>query len=175
MSSLSTRSYCIIAVVACAACEAAPAPQDWSHGWDTLLQSQFADFGYASYTDADAIFLAAHYAGLSVEKCSGPNNTEEVVWANARLIKSKNAATKMVFYWATDQAALLCYGESVRQPYLSNPSLWLKDDAGDFIYANPDAPVMDYCNPMARAWWTGVPLYVFYARNRPRYAPSTQP
>lgn len=42
-----------------AVCAAAPPPQDWSHGWDTLLEAQFADFGYAPYTDADATFLAS--------------------------------------------------------------------------------------------------------------------
>ena len=122
-------------------------------------EAQFADFGYQPYTDAEATFLAGHYAGLSVEKCSGPNNTEEVVWANSKLVKSKNPATKMVFYWAVDQGALGCYGDAVTRPYLSNPSLWLKDDAGAHIYPSPNAaPVMDYCSPAARAWWTGVPL-----------------
>jgi hypothetical protein len=79
-----------------AAAAAAIPPQDWSHGWDTLQQAQFADFGYAPYSDSDATFLASHYAILSVEKCSGANNTEEVVWANARLVKARNPNTKMV-------------------------------------------------------------------------------
>jgi hypothetical protein len=85
----------------------------------------------------------SHYAILSVEKCSGPNNTEEIVWRNARLVKSKNPAVRMVFYWATDQGALGCYGDAVQRPLLNNPSWWLKDDAGDTIYANRNTPMMD--------------------------------
>ena len=62
------------------------------------------------------------------------------------------------FYWDLDQGALWCYGDAVQRPYLTNPSLWLKDDAGAYIYANRDIPVMDYCSAEARAWWVGVPL-----------------
>jgi hypothetical protein len=49
----------------------------------------------------------------------------------------------MVFYWATDQGALGCYGDAVQRPLLNNPSWWLKDDAGDTIYANRNTPMMD--------------------------------
>ena len=64
----------LLLLAAAAGLSAAVPPQDWSHGWDTLQQAQFADFGYAPYTDADATFLAQRYAILSVEKCSGSNN-----------------------------------------------------------------------------------------------------
>jgi hypothetical protein len=134
-----------------------PPPQDWTHGWDNLLQAQFADFGYQPYTDADAAFLASHYAGVSVEKCSGSNNTEEVVWANARLVKAHNPAARVVFYWAVDQGGLQCYG-APKAAFLANPSWWLKDDAGQYINGSGDIPVMDYANADARAWWVGVPL-----------------
>ena len=109
-------ALCLSALSACAA-----APLDaWTHSWDTLGAAQFADFGYQPYTDADAAFLASHYAGVSVEKCSSPNATEEVVWANARLVKAHNPKTRVVFYFDIDMQALKCY--AAHAVFMANPS-----------------------------------------------------
>ena len=132
------------------------APQDWSHGWDTLLSSQFIDFGYQPYTDAEAAFLAAHYAIVSVEKCSSPNDTESVVYENARLLKGHNPSVRTVFYWATDQQGLRCY--RAHATLMANPDWWLRDDAGVVVNSSGSIPVMDYTHPDARAWWVSVPL-----------------
>lgn len=145
-------ALCLTALSTCAA-----APLDaWTHSWDTLGAAQFADFGYQPYTDADAAFLASHYAGVSVEKCSSPNATEEVVWASARLVKAHNPKTRVVFYWDIDMQALKCY--AAHAVFMANPSWWLRDDAGAVVNASAGQPIMDYSNPAARAWWVSVPL-----------------
>ena len=128
----------------------------WEHNWDTLLSSQFIDFGYNSYTEPQAQFLASHYAGVSIEKCSSPNMTEAVVWSSSRQVKAYNPATRLVFYWDMDQNNLKCY--AAYEVFMSNPSWWLRDDAGVVVNVSSNQPIMDYSNVEARAWWTNVPL-----------------
>ena len=87
-------------VAACAVCLAAPPPlQDWSHGWETALASQFIDFGYQALTQEQAAFVATHYAIASFEKCTGPGPTEPNVYATAARVKAANPAAKVMFYW----------------------------------------------------------------------------
>lgn len=143
-------------LVSLAGAAAAPDLTPWEHDWSTLLSSQFVDFGYAPYTVADADFLASHYAGVSIEKCSGHRNTEAVVYANARLVKSFSHKTRVVFYWDMDQGALDCYAAATT--FMANPSWWLRDDSGAVVNTSAGQPIMDYTNPDARAWWVGVPL-----------------
>lgn len=146
----------ILLVASLAGSAAVPNLSAWEHDWATLLSSQLVDFGYAPYSDAQAAFLASHYAGVSIEKCSGRGNTEAVVYANARLVKAHNPSTKIIFYWDLDQGALDCYAAS--STFMANPSWWLRDDAGAIVNSSGTQPIIDYTNAEARAWWLGVPL-----------------
>lgn len=122
-------------------------PQSWAHKYDNLLQSTFIDFGYQPYTPANAQFLASHYAAVSIEKCSSRNDTEDVVWANARLLRAANPAVKTVFYWATDQQGLHCY--KTYGTFMGRSDWWLRDDSGAIVNVS-GTPLMDWANQEAR-------------------------
>lgn len=60
------------AVIASAAASLAAALPAWaSHGWDTVRQGAFIDFGYAPLSSEQATFVASNYAVVSLEKCTG--------------------------------------------------------------------------------------------------------
>lgn len=120
---------------ACAACLAAPPPpQDWSHGWENALASQFIDFGYQALTQEQAAFVATHYAISSFEKCTGPGPTEPNVYATAARVKAANPAAKVMFYWDVVSGLARC----ARGEANTNHSPVLPP----FVHAGPNCPVL---------------------------------
>jgi hypothetical protein len=138
-----------------------------THGWANALQSQFIDFGYSCtapdcvgltpFTAARAAAVADKYAIISLEKCTGTNNTEEAIWESARLLKSYNPDLKVFFYLATDLGGLHCY--AALPFYLTQTAWHLRNDAGVVLnVSGTDTPQLDYTNADARAWWAAIPL-----------------
>ena len=139
-----------------------------THGWDTALESQFIDFGYSCtepgcvgntpFTLPRAQALVERYAVVSLEKCTGARDTEEAIWASARLLKSLKPSLKVYFYLATDLGGLSCY--SSYSFYMAQSAWHLRNDAGQLvnISAGSDIPMLDYTVPEARAWWASLPL-----------------
>jgi hypothetical protein len=140
-----------------------------THGWDTALESQFIDFGYSCrapencvgitpFTQARAEALVSKYAIVSLEKCTGARDTEEAIWASARLLKSLKPTLKVFFYLATDLGGLSCY--SAYHFYMNQTAWHLRNDAGQVvnISAGSDIPLLDYTVAEARDWWASLPL-----------------
>ena len=154
---------CLLALLGALSASAGVVP---THGWDTALESQFADFGYSCgepgcvgitpFTPARAAAVVEKYAVISLEKCTGRNDTEGAIWASAALLKSLKPSLKVFFYLATDMGGFQCY--SNLEFYLSRTDFHLHDDSGKVINASTNIPYLDYANPAATAWWASLPM-----------------
>ena len=85
---------------AAAAATAAPISNSnkWAHGWDTAGASSFADFNSPTLlTDTQANDVASKYRVVSLEKCSGIDNTttEEAIYSTAAKIKAIDPTIKV--------------------------------------------------------------------------------
>jgi hypothetical protein len=118
----------------------------------------FADFNSNTLlTDAQAADVVSKYKVVSLEKCSGILNvtTEEAIYATAKQLKAKDPTKRVLFYLATDQQGLGCYGAHAE--FMAHPEWHLKLDNGT-VYLEHGDPIMDPTVPAAAAWWAGIPL-----------------
>jgi hypothetical protein len=80
-------------------CGAAAGTNQWEHGWASASEMTFADFNSNTVlTDAQATDVAAKYAVVSLEKCSGVASgvtTEEAIYATAKQLKAKDPKKKV--------------------------------------------------------------------------------
>ena len=58
-------------VLVCLATVAAASASGWQHGWDTVGDMWWGDFGYSLLTQQQARFVAQKYKIVSLEKCTG--------------------------------------------------------------------------------------------------------
>jgi hypothetical protein len=146
----------------------------WSHGWNSVSEMTYADFGYTLLTDDQAKFAVSKYKIISLEKCTGSAQhvlTEKGIYQTARQLKAIDPTVKVVYYLATDLGGLRCYAANatfakhkgkfliaVQDPSLmfaiSTAEWWLKDDNGKYL----KYPSIDWSNAAARDWWTSLPL-----------------
>ena len=119
----------------------------------------FADFNSNTLlTDAQATDVVSKYKVVSLEKCSGVQSgvtTEEAIYATAKQLKAKEPTKKVLFYLATDQQGLSCYGANAE--FMAHPEWHLKLDNGTTFLQNGH-PIMDPTVPAAAKWWVSVPL-----------------
>ena len=129
---------------------------DWNHGWETAAAMTFADFNSNTLlTDAQATDAVSKFRIISLEKCSGVSSgvtTEEAIYSTAQQLKEKDPTTRVLFYLATDQQGIRCYGAN--DEFLAHPEWHLKLDNGSFV----SPPILDPTVPSAARWWASIPL-----------------
>lgn len=93
----------------------------------------------------------------AVEKCSGVSSgvtTEEAIYATAQQLKAIDPTLKVLFYFATDQQGISCYGAHTE--FLAHPEWHMKLDNGSFV--DQHGPILDPTVPAAAKWWASIPL-----------------
>ena len=137
----------------------AAAANAWNHDWKTAGSMTFADFNSDTLlTDAQATDAASKFRVISLEKCSGVRSgvtTEEAIYATAQQLKAKDPTLKVLFYLATDQQGIQCYGMNAE--FQAHPEWHLKLDNGSAIVENGHN-ILDPTVPAAAKWWASVPL-----------------
>ena len=120
---------------------ASKAANQWNHGWATAGSMTFADFNSNTLlTDAQAADAAAKFRIISLEKCSGVSSgvtTEEAIYATAQQLKAKDPTAKVLFYLATDQQGIRCYG--AYDEFMAHPEWHMKLDNGSAV----SPPILD--------------------------------
>jgi hypothetical protein len=127
----------------------------WNHGWESVSEMTFADFGYTLLTDGQAKFAASKYRVISLEKCTGQAQkvlTEKGIYQTARQLKKIDPTVKVIYYLATDLGGLRCYAANAT--FAKHKEWWLKDDNGNYL----PYPSLDWTVPAARDWWANLPL-----------------
>ena len=61
----------------------------------------------------------------------------------------------VLFYLATDQQGIGCYGANTE--FMAHPEWHLKLDNGT-VYLRDGSPILDPTVPAAAAWWASIPL-----------------
>lgn len=115
-------------------------------------------------TDAQAAFLASHYAFVSLEKCTGIADnltTEAAVLRTAAQLKAHNPALKVLMYWPMNlQGVVKCYAAGATL-FQDHPQFLLRDDYNNLVRAGPpgsDEYYLDWTRQDVRDWFTAVPL-----------------
>lgn len=142
-------------VLVCLATVAAAAASGWQHGWDTVGDMWWGDFGYSLLTQQQARFVAQNYKIVSLEKCTGRAQgmkTEAAIYQTARQLKALNPGLKVLFYWSVTQAGVGCY--AANDTLADHPEWLLRDDNGAVV----TPPRIDVTNEDACNWWLDVPL-----------------
>eukprot|EP00040_Diaphanoeca_grandis_P041026 m.262397 g.262397 ORF g.262397 m.262397 type:complete len:416 (-) comp45461_c0_seq1:82-1329(-) len=133
-----------------------------SHGWGPLTSMMWADFRTPNLlTDAEAQFLATHYAVLSLEKCTGESDgyhSEQGVYKTAMQLKKINPHVKVFMYWGVMMQGYQC-SSTAQKTMKDHPEYFLVDDNGNPVYAK-SYPQLDYRRQDARDWWTSIPLSI---------------
>jgi hypothetical protein len=85
--------------------------------------------------------------------------TEEYIYETAIRIKKQDPSTKVIFYWATDQAGLNCY--AANHTMAAHPEWILRDDNGNIV--DPGNSGTSYIHfdltiDEAAKWWISIPL-----------------
>jgi hypothetical protein len=131
----------------------------WDHDWSTTGSMTFADFNSNTLlTPAQAKDVVSKYRIVSLEKCSGVRShvtTEEAIYGTAQQLKKLDPTVKVLFYFATDQQGISCYGANAE--WVKHPEWYLKLDNGSTFLQNGN-PILDPTNAAAAAWWTSIPL-----------------
>ena len=133
-----------------------------SHEWGALTTMMWADFRTPhKLTDAEAKFIAAHYAAVSLEKCtmqSDGDTTEQGQLATARQLKGANPKLKVLAYWGVDMQGYQC-SDAAQKLHRTHPSWYLSNPDGSPVMEK-SYPQLDYRNPKARDWWVAAPLSI---------------
>ena len=142
----------LLSLAAVAGCASA---SGWQHGWETVGDMWWGDFGYSLLTQQQASFVAQNYKIVSLEKCTGRSagmKTEAAIYQTARQLKAINPELKVLFYWSVTQAGVGCY--AANDTLAAHPEWLLKDDTGAVV----QPPRIDVTNEDACNWWLDVPL-----------------
>lgn len=133
-----------------------------SHDWGALTTMMWADFRTPSkLTDAEAKFIATHYAAVSLEKCtlaSDGDTTEQGQLATARQLKAANPDLKVLAYWGVAMQGFQC-SAAAQALKKTHPSWYLSNPDGTPVLMK-GYPQLDYRNPEARDWWVAAPLSI---------------
>ena len=104
-----------------------------SHDWGALTSMMWADFRSPSkLTDAEAKFIATHYAAVSLEKCtlaSDGDTTEQGQLATARQLKAANPDLKVLAYWGVAMQGFQC-SAAAQALKKTHPSWYLRTRTG---------------------------------------------
>lgn len=110
----------------------------WAHGWDTVGQAWWGDFGYSLLNNEQATFIANNYFLASLEKCTGAGEglfSEQGIYQTAKQLKAINPKVKTTFYWHTGQAGIRCYAAETE--FLAHKEWWCVTPRADRLVLTP--------------------------------------
>lgn len=124
---------------------------------------RWADFRTPTrLTNAEAYFIAKHYAAVSLEKCtlaSDGNTTEQGQLATARQLKQANPDLKVLAYWGVDMQGFQC-SAAAQELLRMHPDYFLSNPTDGSPVMEKTYPQLDYRKQESRDWWVAEPLSV---------------